>query len=200
MPAEELDVVRLVLEVHLLQHADGEFPDDVGQCAHVVIREEHVEPEEDAEGDVQVEGHQIFHPRPQHLDHHLAAVYARTMHLAQARGGHRIPLEVREVLVQRPPQLRLDHTNDVIRGIRGGLVLELADGRQIRLRHDVRPGAEELSELDEGGTEGRQCVREPLGPTFVTAMAATGRSAQNDPSFAVSQECKEVGSQPQNDR
>ena len=64
------------------------------------------------------------------------------MHLAEARGGGGLPLELVEDLIHRPTQLTLDDRDDLIRGIRRGLILKRADRRQVGLGKDISARAD----------------------------------------------------------
>ena len=153
------------MEVHLLSYAVGEFTYDVRECLNVIVREEHVQPEQKCEADVQIERHEFLDTRAKHLDRDLPSADDRPMHLTEARCGDRLPLELVEGLVHRPPQLALDYRDDLIRAVGRGLILKRADRDQIGLRKDVRPCRHELAELDERrpqfGHAGHQLLRPP---------------------------------------
>ena len=131
-----------------------------------MIGEQDVEPEEDAEGDVQIERDQLLHPGAQHLYDHLAAVETRAVHLPQTGGGHRRAVELLERGVHRDAELLLNHADDVLREVGRHLILQPPYREEIRLGEDVRAGGEQLRELDEGGAErghrGSQPVRAAL--------------------------------------
>jgi hypothetical protein len=89
-----------------------------------------------------------------HLDDDAAPVgQRRPVHLADRRRGDRTLLELQEELVERQLELALDRPLDVLERERTDVVLEGAQlGDDVR-RDDVRPGREQLAELDERRSE-----------------------------------------------
>jgi hypothetical protein len=54
---ESLDVLGLLPKIHLRPHPDAEFPDHVRHRTDMVVREEDVQPEQEPERDIQIQGH-----------------------------------------------------------------------------------------------------------------------------------------------
>jgi hypothetical protein len=120
---EVRDVVGLPLEVHLLAHPHRELTHDRGQRAHVVVRKQDVEPEEEAERDVEVDRDQRLDPRAEDLDDHVLAIDASLVDLAEARGGDRLVVELLEDVGGRSAELPLDDLADLVRRVGRNVIL-----------------------------------------------------------------------------
>ena len=103
---ELLDVRSFLPEVHLLAHLHAELAHDVGQRAYVMVREQDVQEEQDAERDVEVDCNKLFDVRAQHLHGDDVLAEHRAVHLSEARRGDGLALEFRKQLVDRSAQLR----------------------------------------------------------------------------------------------
>ena len=153
-----------------------------------MVGEEDVEPVQEREPDVEIQGHQLFHPGPQDLYHHIATRHDGTVDLAEARRRYGLSLELVEGFVHRAPEILLEQSDDLVRRVRRRLILEHPDGGQVRLGKDVGPSRQQLRELDEGGAETRHPGHQLVRPPPMMALAAPGGAPQNDPPLPVSQE------------
>src|SRR5262249_57528777 len=70
--------------------------------------------------------------------------------LANRGGSRRLLVELEERLFDRQAELLLNHPADVFEGNRADIVLQPLELDEDVRRDDVRPGREELAELDEG--------------------------------------------------
>jgi hypothetical protein len=204
VPAERLPeafhVLRLLPEVHLLPHPHGELANHVRDPPDVVVGEEDVEPEEDPEGEIQVQGHHLLHSRAEDLHHHLPALVPGPVDLSQGGGGHRrIVRKSSKHLRHGSAQLRLHHGPSGFGGDGRHLVLEGSQGREIGLRNQIRPGAEDLGQLDEGGTHLRDGGDEPPGPSLVLIRTSAGGSAQEKEPLPIPQEAEDEGKEADED-
>ena len=92
--------------------------------------------------------------RALHLDRDLVAVRKhRAVHLADRGGGDRLLVEAEERLLEREPEVGLDHVADLRERERADIVLEAAELEDDVRRHDVGTGRQQLAELDERGAE-----------------------------------------------
>ena len=198
-PLETLDVFRLLVEVHLLPYAVGEFTHDVGERLSVMVREEDIEPEQKGEADVQIERHNFLHTGAEYLDHNLPSIDDGLMHLAEARGGGGLPLELIEDLIHRPTQLTLDDRDDLIRGIRRGLILKRADRRQVGLGKDIRSCGHDLAELDERRPQLGHPSHQLFCPPPMMPFGAARGGAHDDPSPPIPQKGHDQGCEAHDD-
>jgi hypothetical protein len=162
----------------------------------VVVREDDVQKEEHAKGDVEVHRHQLFHAGSQDLHDHLALAEPRPVHLPERRGGQRLRVESLEQLGDRSPELAGDHLLDGARRQRRHAVGELTDLTQVRLRQDVGPRREYLGELDVRGPEGGDGRGESRRAVAVFLRRQRSRPPDQDPSPAVAQKGDDEGEEP----
>ena len=105
----------------------------------------------------------------------MALGQSRPVDLAQTGGGHRIVGKLLEQLISRGPQLLLDRGqgNLVIKG--GQVVLQFGQLLQPIAPHQVGPGGQRLSHLDETGPQLGEGVEDaaaqPLLHLGITAIA-----------------------------
>jgi hypothetical protein len=118
MGLEQLHVAGLFPEIHLLPDPHAELPDGVGQRLHVVVREEDVEHEQDAEADVQVQSDEYSTVGRSTFTATSRVADARPMDLAQAGRGDRLRLERSEDVDGTRPS-SLDDALDVFRAVGG---------------------------------------------------------------------------------
>ena len=192
---EAADVVGLDAEVHLLAHLDRELPDHVRQRPHVVVGEEDVQPEDDPERRVHIQGDPPLHPGPQHLDGDVAAIQPGPVHLTQTGGGDGLPFEALEEIGELPFQLLLDHAHDLVRGVGRHAVPKRSHRGQIGFGKDVGARGEHLRQLDEGGPQRGDRLHEAGGAPVVMAGPPACRASDEDPPPAVAQEPDEEGLQ-----
>jgi hypothetical protein len=136
-------------------------------------------------------------PRPLDLHRRRPPVEGdHLVDLADARGSDGLLVEAAEELLQRPSQLRLDHLADLLEADRRSGILQPGELGDPDLRKQVRPGREDLGNLEEGATledaelveapgvarvEGGQRLRGALareegGPGAVEAVARRDRT------------------------
>ena len=120
--------------------------------------------------------------RALHLDGDLAAAgQLGEVYLADRRRCHRYRVERREQLLDRGPQVLLDHALDVGVRERPNGILELAQLRDDLGRDDVGPGREELAELDEGGAELVEHLAQVPAERRQVLVVDHGRAAKRAP-------------------
>ena len=165
----------------------------------MVVGKQQVEQEQDAERDDEVLAHDLFHPGPQHLDHHLASAVCGPVHLAERGGGQRTGLEPLEELPHVASELLAHHLLGDAGGQRRHLVGEGTDGREVGLGQDVRPGSEHLGQLDERGAEVGERPGESLRTAAVALRVAPSRAPDDEEPAPVQQECQHERKQPAED-
>ena len=170
---------RLHAQVELALHDPLEMPDDrLRPQPPREGRQELDHPGGEVEGvDVAQEG--ALDARAQHLDRHRLPGRAqrRAVDLRQRGGGDR-RLELGEDLVERLAELVLDRRPRLLH----------REGRQLVLQHrqlggelgpdDVRPGREELAELDVGRPERRQRPQDRRLARVALVARATGTASR----------------------
>ena len=175
-------------QIHLFPHLHREFANHVGQRPHVVVGEQHVQPEDDPERGIHVQRDPLFHVRTEHLHRHVASVEPGPVHLSEAGCRHGLAVEALEQIREPAAELLLDHAHDRVRGSGRHLVAERACGRQIGLRKDVGARGEHLPQLDEGRSEGSDGPDQPGGAALVVSRPSARRASDHDPASAVAQE------------
>ena len=163
--AEALGVPRLFPQIRLLADPALELAEDGREGPDVVVREEDVQEEEDAEGDVEVERDEGLDTGAEHLHRYVLAPGDGAVHLPQRRGGDGDAVEALEGLAHRAAELRHQHGLDRLHRHRRDGVLEAADLAEVGLRDDVGAGGETCAILMK------------VGPS--EAMASTRRRARS---------------------
>jgi hypothetical protein len=136
-----------------------------------MVGKEDVEPEEEPEGDVQIEGHSLLDAGAEDLHRHLSPSHSGSVHLAEAGRCERRLLKFSKELRDRTTQLLLNHPGHRLDGVGGSLVLKGPDQREVWLRKNVRSGTEELGQLDEGGPQPPQDLGQAAGPPLMMCRA-----------------------------
>jgi hypothetical protein len=109
---EHLHVLGLMPKIHLLPDPNGKLSHQVRQGSDVMVSEEDIEPEEDPEGNLQIQGHGGFHPWPEHLDRYVFPFESSLIDLPQAGSRHGFSLEILKNLVHRTTQLIFQDLRD----------------------------------------------------------------------------------------
>jgi hypothetical protein len=160
---EAYEIVRFAAVVELLRESPPEFRDrphevELPSRRCVVIEEL---------GDVfhrrEVLGETFADVRALYLDGHLASIAKfGAMHLAQRGGCERLGLECREPFRDAEPEIVLNQPLDIGKRKRLDAVLQPPEGFEVRRRQQVRARRQQLTELDERGTEALEIGREFL--------------------------------------
>ena len=118
-----------------------------------------------------------------HLDDDvLARRQRRAMHLADRGGGDRCLVEREKRALDGEAELLLDHLLDVGERHRRDVVLELAQLGDDVERHDVRPGREQLAELDERRPELVEHLAQPA-PAVGRAASVVGPARRRSTTY-----------------
>ena len=138
---------------------------------------------------LQVEPEQALQAWPLDLEHHLAtAAQAGAVHLGQAGGPEGALLQVHH-LNAAFTQLLLQQLLGHGKGESGHLVLQPGQFLHVAGRQHIRPGREELPELDEGRSQAQQLSGEPMGPPLLAGSPALrGNTAAVGPIGAIGPE------------
>ncbi len=108
------------------------------------------------------------HPGTKDLHRHLAPVLEdRRVHLSERGGGEGIAIDGGDDLLDRPPELALDDPAHLREGNDRPFVLEVAQLGDDGGWKQIRPRAEDLPQLDEGGPQPGQREPEPARPRQV---------------------------------
>ena len=121
--------------------------------------------------------------RSSDLDHYLGAVgQGGEMGLADGRAGQRLGGEAGKDLIGQGAEFFFDQLVDGGRGNGRCRILQLGQLAQVGRRHDVGPSREQLTELDEGGTEFFERESQVIGggvrlvPALVSEYTAVERN------------------------
>ena len=121
---------------------------------------------------LEIQPEQALKPGPLDLEHHLAtAAQAGPVHLGQAGGTQGALFEIHH-LNAAFAQLLLQQLLGHGKGEGGHLVLQPGQFLHVASRQHIRPGRQELPELDEGRSQAQQLSGEPMGPPLLTGGAA----------------------------
>ena len=119
---------------------------------------------------LQIEAEELLQPRPLQLQHHIAAaVQGGAMHLSQAGGTQWPGLDPHDLAAARP-QLRFQQSLRLRKRKRRHPILQLRQLLHPGGWQQIRPGREQLPQLDEGRTQTQQFVQQPAGQTALTPL------------------------------
>ena len=123
--ADRARVARLDAEVELLAQAGAELVDEVHHVVLGAPRRAGLDDPTELVEHREVDGHRLVDPGADDLDHHRGTVGQRgPVYLTDRRGRDRIPVELREHVIDRCVELLLEHLGDVVAARRLHLVLE----------------------------------------------------------------------------
>ena len=145
---------------------------------------------------LQIQAEHPFQTGTLDLEHHLTTTaQAGSMHLRQGRSTQGLRVEVND-LGTALPQLLFQHRLGTIKREGRHLVLQVGQLGNPPRRQHIRPGREQLAQLDEGRAERQQLSGEPTGtPLLTTRFSLWSASPRIGPLAGIP---PEVGDQGEN--
>ena len=121
---------------------------------------------------------------------------AGPVHLPQRRRGERLRIEPREQTLYRLAQLASDHLLGDAGRERRYLIGEFSDRAEVGLRQNVRPGSEDLRQLDECGAQLGERAGQTVGAQPMVGLVSPRRATEQNEAPPVAEKRDHQGEQP----